>query len=60
MDKTREIKSRGEAKQFAIDYQNWASEESLSYGEIIEWSEVFINLGRIYGLTDEFQENGII
>jgi len=55
-----EIKTRGEAQQFAIDYQQWASNQSLSYAEIAEWTELFSKLAEKFDLTEEFKENGII
>lgn len=29
----RDIKTAGEAQQYAIDWQNWASEQDLSCGD---------------------------
>ena len=55
------IKSSDEARQLAIDWQTWASEQSLSYSELAEWSDLFSVLTyRFPELTDEFKENGII
>jgi len=55
----REIKTEEEARQYAIDWQNWASEQSLFYSELAEWGEVFTGLGKKFDLTEEFIENGI-
>ena len=52
--------SRDEAEQKAIDWQDWASEQNLSYGELAQWQAYFGELGIIYDLKDEFEENGII
>ena len=52
--------NREEAREQAIDYQNWQSEQSLSYGELLEWQEHFESVGKDYDLTEEFQENCII
>ena len=49
-----------EARQFAIDWQNWQAEQSLSYGELAEWQAVFTTLAERFGLIEEFKENGII
>ena len=49
-----------EARQYAIDWQNWASEQSLSYGELVEWSEHLTEIAEQFNLTEEFKENGII
>lgn len=56
----KEIKTEAEARQMAIDWQNWQSQESLSYGELSEWQEYFEGLGKKFNLTEEFKENGII
>lgn len=50
-----------EARDAAIEWQHWMSEQSLSYGELAEWSAYFENIAaRFPELRDEFQENGII
>lgn len=54
------IKTKGEARQKAIDWQAWQSEQNLSYGELTEWIDYFILLGKNFNLIDEFKENGII
>ena len=53
-------KTAGEATQYAIDWQIWQGEQSLSYGELAEWQEVFSKLAKKYNLTKVFKENGII
>ena len=55
-----EIETEGEARQIAIDYQNWASEENLSYGELTDYAHYFSTLAKKFNLTEEFKENGII
>ena len=47
------------ARQQAIDWQDQAAEQNLSYGELAEAGEHFEKLGRRYGLLQEFRENGI-
>lgn len=62
MDK-RDIKAIAtpeDARQYAIDWQVWQSEQSLSYGELAEWQEALRELADRFGLTEEFEENGII
>jgi len=54
------IKTKGEARQTAIDWQHWQSNKSLSYGEMNIWSEFFRKLGKKFHLIREFKENGII
>ncbi len=60
MNKEKQITTREEATQYAIDWQNWASNQSLSYGELADWQEVFTTLADTYNLREEFEENGII
>jgi hypothetical protein len=56
----RVIKTEEEARQYAIDWQNWASEQNLSYDELAEWQGIFTELAEKFNLVDEFKENGII
>lgn len=49
-----------EAQQLAIDWQNWASEQDLSMGELAWYGDYFRRVGKKFGLTDEYRENGII
>jgi hypothetical protein len=49
-----------EARQYAIDWQVWQSEHSLSYSEVLEWQGIFAELAERFNLTEEFRENGII
>jgi len=56
----KEIKTKEEARQYVIDYQSWASNQSLSMGELADYGNRFYRLGRKFGLTKEFKENGII
>jgi hypothetical protein len=54
------ITTAGEATDIAIEWQHWASEQDLSYGELVEWQSYFQQLADKFDLTDEFQENGIL
>lgn len=56
----RNITTKEQAREYAIDWQNWSSEQSLSYSELAEWGEIFTELGERFDLTTEFKENGII
>lgn len=58
--KILQAKTAEEARQYAIDWQTWQSEQSLSYGELDEWQAVFNELAVKFDLTEEFKENGII
>ena len=55
-----EVKSIEEAQNKAVEWQNWASKQNLSYGELIEWQEYFSALAKRFSLVGEFKENGII
>ena len=48
------------ARESAIDWQIWASEQNLSYGELGDFMAHFAKLAKRFGLTREFRENGII
>jgi len=52
--------TKAEARQYAIDWQNWASLHELSQYELNEWYIEFENVANSFGLYDEFKENGII
>lgn len=52
--------NRDEAREQAIDWQDWQSKQSLSYDELLEWQAYFESIAKEYNLTDEFKENGII
>lgn len=53
-------KQKEKARATAIDWQEWASVESLSYLELANWQSYFYKLGKRCGLLKEFKENGII
>jgi hypothetical protein len=54
--------TQAEARQYAIDWQNWISdsETKLSYGELADWQQEMQDLAVNWDLVEEFQENGII
>jgi hypothetical protein len=56
----KHITTQDEARDFAIEWQQWAGEQDLSYGELIEWLSVFEVLAKKFDLIEEFHENGII
>jgi len=58
--KMTEPKNREDARQKAIQWQSWASEQSLSNGELAIWQDHFHTVALKFELVDEFQENGII
>jgi hypothetical protein len=55
-----EVKIEEDAQDLAIGWQEWSSNQSLSYEEISEWQRYFEELGEKFNLTEEFRENGII
>ena len=54
------IKTEDQARQLAIDFQNYAGDEQLSYGDLVEYQRYFQELADRFELVDEFKENGII
>jgi hypothetical protein len=55
------INSPDEARDAAINWQSWMSDQTMSWGEVTEWEAYFSWLAaRFPELTDEFVENGII
>lgn len=54
------IETADEARQEAIDWQNWMSENHVSYGELANWAGYFETLANKFDLTEEFKDNGII
>jgi len=54
------LKTKEQARQFGIDYQIWASEKDLSYGEIEHFQNKLFKLAEKFDLVEEFRENGII
>lgn len=50
-------------KNFAIDWQDWASQQSLSIGELSDWHGAIEQLAKATGseeLIEELKENGIL
>lgn len=56
----RPVNTAAEARDLAIEYQNWASEQSLTYGELAYYQDHFKKLAKKFNLTEEFKENAII
>lgn len=54
------IKTKEEARQYAIEFQQKASQENYSYGELIQYQNELTKLAKRFRLTKEFKENGII
>lgn len=51
-------------RNFAIDWQDWASQQNLSYGELAEWQNAIGLLASAVDddgeLLKELKENGIL
>lgn len=56
----RRPNTQDEARQHAIDWQNWQAIKELSQGEMNNWQIHFEDIANEWGLYDEFKENGII
>jgi hypothetical protein len=54
------IKTKEQARQYGIDFQTWASDKNLSYGELLLFQNKLSTLAEKFGLVEEFQENGLI
>lgn len=54
------VKTAGEAEDLAIDWQDWQSRRSLSYGEVVYYQNYFEALAEKFDLTEVFKENAII
>jgi len=54
------IKTKKQARQYAIDFQQWASEKNLGYEELIHFQNKLRKLAENFELVEEFEENGII
>lgn len=52
--------TKEQVRQYAIDWQNWVSEQNLSYNELNNWHIVFDALGAWFDLKGEFIENGVL
>jgi hypothetical protein len=60
-------KTKEEARQYAIEWQKWVSEQNeigkkptLYMSDLMGWQAEFERIGKEFDLTEEFKENGII
>ena len=58
--KLEQPKTKEQARDQAIDTQRAISNKDISLDELIIISEHFEKVGKKFGLSDEFRENGII
>jgi hypothetical protein len=54
------IKTKEQAREYAIDFQNRIAIKKLSYKELFVYQNKLIKLAKKFQLIEEFQENGII
>lgn len=51
-------------RNFAIDWQDWASNQNLSYGELSSWTSTIEELAKLADdsgeLIEELKENGVL
>ena len=59
-NKLKKVKTKDDARQLAIDFQHWSSDQSLSYGELYYYLDDLHIIGKKFGLIKEFKENGIL
>ena len=59
-DTVKNAKTADEARQYAIEWQNWQADQSMTWGELADWQFIFIDLAERFDLQEEFIENGII
>jgi hypothetical protein len=55
-----EIKTKEEARQYAIDWQREMSEKKITMSELIEEQQKMLDLALNWGLVEEFTNEGII
>lgn len=53
-------KRKAAARQKAIEWQHAFADHDYSYLELAEAGAMFAKLGKRYGLTREFRQNGIL
>ena len=63
----KECKTQEEARDFAIEWQNWVGEQNqigqeptLYQSDLVKWQSYFEKLAKQFDLVEEFKENGII
>jgi len=53
-------KGKEKARQMAVNWQIFISENNLTYSELVVMQDVLHKQGKYYGLLKEFKENGIL
>lgn len=59
-NKIKNAKTKGDARQVGIDFQDWVSNQNLSFGELIFYQNLLNPMAKKFGLIQEFRENGLI
>lgn len=54
-----DLQNAGDAENMAIDWQNWQSKQSMSWGDVANWRCLFEAIGREFDIFAEFRENYI-
>ncbi len=55
-----EVQTADDARDIAVEWQSWQSERSVSWSDLVHYSDHFQKLAEKFNLTEEFLENGII
>lgn len=55
-----EPKTKDEAREYAMNWQNWASNSILYYSDLNHWGNKFMAMANKFHLVREFKENGLI
>jgi len=53
-------KNKSQARQVGIDFQQWVSNQALSYGQLSAYQSDLYKMAKRFGLVKEFRENGIV
>jgi hypothetical protein len=54
------IKTKEQARQYGMYFQEWVSEQNLSYGKLFDYQNKLTKIAEKFDLVEEFKENGII
>ena len=54
------VKSKGEARDIAIEWQQWFRGEKMFMSDFVRWQDAFDRVAKKYRLVREFKENGIV
>ena len=56
----KEITTKEQARQFAIEWQTYQGTRVMSYRDLIGWQNGFRKLAKKFRLGREFKENGLL